>query len=132
MLNHIRLTLARGGDYPEGSDRHGYEIFAPLDGDGHLDAEAWKLCRDDCSVRRFWGEEADRHGYLVHEAGGFGGATWKIIYPGSDDSEETAYHLDDHRFVKDDYVSIKDSDGDMHVFKIAHIQPVRHNLQAAS
>jgi len=132
MLNHIHLNLARGPECPDGSEHHGYEIFAPLDENGYLDAEAWKLCRDDCTVKRFWDQEADHYGYLVHEAGGFGGATWKINYPGSDNAAETAYHLDDHRFIKDEYISIRSSDGEMHVFKISKIQPVRKSLQEAS
>ena len=36
-LNRIRLELARTDGFPEGSNRHGYEFVAPLDGKGHID-----------------------------------------------------------------------------------------------
>ena len=45
-LKTIRLNLGRSADYPEGSASHGYRFTAPLDGEGHLDAEGWRENRD--------------------------------------------------------------------------------------
>ena len=53
-LNAIRLELARGKEFPEGSQAHGYEFVAPLDASGHFDAAEWKQAHDKCVVRRFW------------------------------------------------------------------------------
>ncbi len=58
MLHHITLHLARNKQFPEGSSRYGYEITAPLDGQGHLDQEEWSDKRAYCRVRRFWSDEA--------------------------------------------------------------------------
>ena len=58
-LKTIRLNLARTKDFPNGSDRHGYRFTAPLDAEGHLDAEGWKKHRDRCRVVRFWAGEED-------------------------------------------------------------------------
>jgi hypothetical protein len=69
MLHHITLHLARSKDFPEGSARHGYEITAPLDEQGRLDQEEWARKRTHCRVRRFWPNEADRQGVLVHRPG---------------------------------------------------------------
>ncbi|WP_343232329.1 hypothetical protein [Microvirga terricola] len=80
MLHHITLHLARSADYPEGSAQHGYEMIAPLDGTGLLDPGEWKAARTRCWVRRFWADETDRLGMLVHRPGGAGGATWMIDY----------------------------------------------------
>jgi len=78
MLHHITLHLARCKEYPEGSPNSGYEIVAPLDATGMLDSAEWKEKRDQCRVRRFWRNGADRHGHLIHRPGGSGGATWAI------------------------------------------------------
>jgi hypothetical protein len=68
-LKRIRLNVARSKQFPEGSIRHGYEFVAPLDADGHIDAEMWRQYRDHCRVRRFWGSE-EQIGQLVHKPGG--------------------------------------------------------------
>ncbi|MGO4665129.1 hypothetical protein [Bosea sp. 2RAB26] len=124
MLYVITLHLARTSGYPEGSPRHGYEITAPLDPDGHIDAAAWQDQRDLCRVRRFSVGEPDRHGWLLRRAGGAGGATWFIDYDdsGSDD-DEAGYRLDRHRFVVGDYVSIRDGDGHLQPFQIIAVKP---------
>ena len=77
-LKTIRLELARNPDFPEGSAAHGYDLKAPLDMDGHLDAEAWRKQRADCRVRRFWAGADDRHGELIHTRQG-----WAFSSPSS-------------------------------------------------
>lgn len=124
LLSHITLHLARCKEYPEGSARHGYEIAAPLDAEGRLDAAAWKSVRGQCRVRRFWGDAADRHGLLVHRPGGSGGATWTIDYdPDRAFDDEAGYRLNKHRLVQDEYVSIQDEDGRLHTFQVAAVRP---------
>jgi hypothetical protein len=120
LLQRITLHLARTPEFPEGSATHGYEIVAPLDIDGHLDAEAWKLSRSHCHVRRFWAGAPDRLGHLVHRAGGAGGATWVIDYDDISASapEERGYHLESHRFVEGEYVSIRDDEGEPIPFRV--------------
>ncbi len=124
MLDRITLHLARDPAFPDGSPERGYEITAPLDASGHLDAEAWRKVRGLCRVRRFWAGEQERIGQLVHHAGGAGGATWKIQYePEALENDESGYRLGAHRFVADEYVSIRDEDGDSHTFRIVEIRP---------
>ncbi len=124
MLKRIVLHLARGKDWPDGSDRHGYEIVAPLDDAGTLDSGTWKRERARCRVRRFWGDEPDRFGRLIHKAGGAGGATWRIDYdPARDGDDETGYRLGSHTFRANDYVSIRDDGGVMHTFRVAEVRP---------
>ena len=64
-LKLIRLELARSKEFPNGSETHGYEFVAPLDGEAHIDPALWRKHRDRCRVRRFWDEEAEV-GHLVH------------------------------------------------------------------
>ena len=52
MLQRITLNLARTMDHPDGSAGIGYELVAPLDNDGRLDAEGWRTRRKECRVRR--------------------------------------------------------------------------------
>ncbi len=124
VLKRIVLHLARGRDFPAGSDRHGYEIVAPLDQAGRLDSAAWKRERSQCRVRRFWGEEPETVGRLVHRAGGAGGATWRIDYdPTTDADDEAGFRLGSHTFRTNDYISIRDDDGVMHTFRVADVRP---------
>jgi hypothetical protein len=123
MLRHITLHLARNPDFPEGSAERGYDIIAPLDASGHLDAGEWRTLKAQCRVRRFWSGESDRHGMLVHHAGGASGATWKIDYDAEAHGDaETGVRLGAHRFIENEYVSIRDEEGRSHTFKIARVQ----------
>jgi hypothetical protein len=122
MLYRIRLHLARSREFPAGSARHGYEITAPLDDDGHLDEAAWRLERKRCSVRRFWEGEPDQIGQLVHSPGGVGGATWIIDYDAdTSDDDERGYRLDSHVLARGEYITLKDRDG-AHTFRVVDVK----------
>jgi hypothetical protein len=116
LLRHIRLELARDHDFPDGSSERGYELVAPIDEEGHLAADAWKLIRDRCRVRRFWPQEADEVGHIVHKPGG----TWAFHYDihGDPSHDETGWHLNTHKFVPGEYVSIKEQDGVLRTFHV--------------
>ena len=75
-LKRIRLELARTADFPEGSPAHGYEFVAPLDPQGHLDLSEWPQAKGACTVRRFWNNEPDEHGALIHRRNG----SWAFSY----------------------------------------------------
>lgn len=130
MLQHITLNLARSPEFPGGSVERGYDLVAPIDTFGHLDVDEWRRFRSLCRVRRFWSGENDRHGLLVHKAGGPNGATWKIEYAGQvSEDEETGIRLDGHGFTANEYVSIRDEEGRSHTFKITGIQPLTANQE---
>ncbi len=126
MLQRITLNLARTKEHPEGSARIGYEILAPLDSEGRLNAQAWSARRKECRVRRFRPGEPDMHGVLVHRAGGAEGATWVIDYDAERvDDDETGYRLGSHSLKVGDYVSIRDEDGEMQTFHVVHVRPAQ-------
>jgi len=117
-LKKIRLNLARTREYPNGSNRHGYEFAAPLDAGGRIDVEGWKRLRENCRVRRFWGDEEHDIGHLVHRPGG----SWAFRYDiAGDEDDEAGYRLGDHAFRPGEYVSIRDEDGDLHTFQVVTI-----------
>ena len=114
-LKQVRLELARDHDHPSGSREHGYDLIAPLDDLGHLDAAEWKKNRERCRVRRFWAGEPNEIGRLVHRPGG----TWAFDYnPKSNADDEPGYKFDKHRFVPGEYVSLKEHDGVLRTFFI--------------
>jgi hypothetical protein len=124
VLYQITLHLARSREFPNGAANVGYDIIAPLDPDGHLDAAAWKTQRERCEVVRFKGAE-ERRGKLVHKHGGAGGATWAIDYDATTDADdEDGYRLGTHRFTVGEYVSIRDEDDEMHTFRVVDVAPL--------
>lgn len=72
-LKTIRLNLARTPEFPDGSERHFYCFTAPLDGNGHLNAEGWRRNRERCRVVRSWAGEEEDIGHLVHRPAVRGG-----------------------------------------------------------
>lgn len=123
-LHRILLNLARSKEHPDGSARHGYDIVAPLDSHGRLDASAWREARAACRVRRFWAGEKEEIGHLVHRPGGAGGATWTFDYnPAASDDDEAGYRLGEHVFAPGEYVSVRDEDGVTHTFKVVSVTP---------
>lgn len=121
-LKHIRLELARCKEYPEGSAEHGYELYAPLTPEGHLDAGRWRDHRETCTVRRFWGHEGDEIGHLVHKSGGPTGV-WAFHYDGTEpEDDEPLFKLDSHRFAVGEYLSIRESDGESRTFVVAVVR----------
>lgn len=116
LLRRVRLELARDHDFPEGSSSRGYDFIAPLDDNGHLVASAWKALRERCRARRFWAEEGDEVGHLVHKPGG----AWAFHYDihGDVGQDETGYRFDAHKFQPGEYVSIKEQDGVLRTFLV--------------
>jgi hypothetical protein len=125
VLKRIRLNLARSKDFPSGSARHGYEFVAPLDANGHIDAKLWRQYREHCGVRRFWEDEDDQIGHLVHKPGGQDHARWIFDYDDTaEEDDEAGYRFGDHVFRNGEYVSISDEDGEMHTFRVVSVEPV--------
>jgi hypothetical protein len=125
MLQLVTLHLARSSEFSRGSAERGYEIVAPVDASGHLDPKEWRKVRAQCCVTRFWRDEGERRGMLLHRAGGASGATWRIHYDGQPtEHQEKGVHLETHRFAEGEYLSLRDEDGRLNTFKIAHMRPV--------
>ena len=113
------MELARDHDHPNGSNAHGYEFVAPLDDKGHMVTEAWRLLRDRCRVKRFWGHEPAEVGHIVHKPGG----AWAFHYDihGDPSHDETGFKLDKHSIVPGEYVSIKEQDGVLRTFRVTKV-----------
>lgn len=117
-LKTIRLELARTKEQPEGNPRCGYEFTAPLNADGHLDAQVFKDSKADCRVHRFWEGEKAEHGALRH----LGPDRWVFSYAPGPDDDEPAFKFDRHRFQLGEYVSITEHDGVTRPFRVVAIR----------
>ncbi len=121
-LHTIRLELARGREFPEGSAAHGYEFTAPLDAAGQFDPAEWKTARAKCTVRRFWGRDADETGQLVHHRG----RHWAFSYVAdTEEDDEPIFRFDRHAFREGEYVSITEHDGVQRAFRVASVRRVK-------
>jgi hypothetical protein len=126
VLQRITLHLARTKQHPEGTSKIGYDIVAPLDRAGRLDADAWRAHRAECRVKRFRASKPEAYGVLLHRPGGVDGATWAIDYNlDRADDDEVGYRLGSHSFKLGDYVSIRDEDGEMQTFRVADVRPAQ-------
>ena len=122
-FKRIRLNLARSKDFPQGSDKRGYEFVAPLKADGHIDEAQWKKDRGHCRVRRFWEGQDDETGRLEHRPGGPEHARWVFDYnPKRADDDESGYRFGAHAFKQGEYVTIGNVDGETHTYQVASVQ----------
>ena len=119
LLKRVRLELARDHDFPTGSRDRGYDFIAPIDAEGHISADAWKLLRDRCRVKRFWADEQDEVGHIVRKPGG----SWAFHYDihGDPTHDEAGYRFDHHVFRPGEYVSIKEQDGVLRTFFVKSV-----------
>ena len=118
-LKRIRLEMARTPLFPNGSARHGYEFFAPLDAGGHLDSVCWPKTKAACTVRRFWNGTSDEHGMLIQRRNG----SWAFSYEPGDDDDEPIFRFDRHLFVEGEYVTVTEHDGIARPFRVAWVVP---------
>ncbi len=116
-LKKIILELARTPQFPNGSSNHGYEFVAPLDAEGHLQADGWTKHKAACTVRRFWQGADDEAGHLIHRRDG----KWAFSYEPGDDDDEPIFRFDTHRFVVGEYVSVTEHDGVQRPFKVVKV-----------
>lgn len=114
----IRLELARTPEFPEGRADCGYELVAPLKGDGTIDRDAWRRQRTACTVRRFWeGQERER-GILARGRSG-----WYFDYDvAAAEDDEPLFRLDRHTFKVGEYVSVTEHDKVQRTFRVASIR----------
>ena len=120
-LKKVTLNAARSKLFPEGSIRHGYDFVAPLTPEGRIDLESWKAHRGECFVRRFWGDDPEMRGLLVHRPGGHKGANWAFELGENLDEEEPGFRFADHAFKPGEYVSLREQDGELTTFKVASV-----------
>src|SRR5665811_2114752 len=84
-FKRIRLNLARSKEFPQGSERHGYEFVAPLDDKGHIDVKLWHGKLGYPVQLRYMGEPLC---YLVAESGALNTLVHAWVYESASDREQ--------------------------------------------
>ena len=115
-FRQIRIELAREKGHPRGEHNIAYILVAPLDDDGHIDAETWRSHREASRVVRLRPGEPTVRGHLVHRRGG----SWAFEYD-VDIPDEAGYHFNEERFVLGEYVSVNE-EGRMHPFRVVSVE----------
>jgi len=116
-LYSVRLLLARNPGFPDGSNARGYELHVPLSADGHLDEAGYRARKAECTVRRFWENEPDQEGRLVHGRHG-----WRFDYGPGEEDDEPVHRLEAHVFRPGEYVSVREADGETLTFRIVSVR----------
>jgi hypothetical protein len=123
-LTRIVLRLGRNPEagFPDGDDRYGYVIQAPLDRNGHLDVELWRANRADCRVDRFSPRQEDKaDGWLTHR-----GSHWFFHYDEVEEGpDEPVFRLGDHVLRVGEYLTIHEADGQDLTFKVTESRLVQ-------
>jgi hypothetical protein len=119
-LYQVVMRLARNPGFPEGDERQGYIVVAPLDAADRLDPGQWRENREACTVIRFKpGTERDADGLLTHN-----GSHWFFHYDEVGEGEdEPVYRLGEHRLAIGDYVTIHESDGQSLTYRVTQRSP---------
>lgn len=120
-FHHIRLELAREPGHPAGAPTEGYDIVAPLDGDGRLDGEALRGEPERGYVRRFSRDETVSKGLLRQGPGG----RWILDMEDDDDAEDAVgFRFGEERFLVGEYVSLSLPSGEQHTYVVARVVEV--------
>ncbi len=115
----LRLELARTREFPNGSPNHLYLLHLPLDASGIVDEAALGREPNRALVRRSWPDEPDISGYVVRTPRG-----WVLSYRPGEEDDEIVFHLETHRLVPGEYITLTDPDGDQLPFRVMSIHPL--------
>lgn len=122
-LTRVIMRLGRNPDagFPDGDDRYGYVIIAPLDRDGKLDLALWRANKAACTVDRFSPDPDERaDGWLSHR-----GSHWFFRYDEEDEGpDEPLFRLGDHFLRIGDYLTVHEADGDDLTYRVTEASPV--------
>jgi hypothetical protein len=120
QFHHIRLELAREPDHPAGAPNEGYDIVAPLDGEGRLDGDALRGEPERGHVRRFSQDQTVSKGQLRQGSGG----RWILDMEDGSAEDAVGFRFGEERFVIGEYVSLSLPSGDQHTYVVARVVEV--------
>lgn len=123
-LRQVRLEHAPGKGETGAPPAEAYEFSAPIDDQGRLCAASWKHDRHLCFVHKIEAGDIVQRGLLVHSPGGPGGGTWRFDYELGSGDEESGFRFDDHTFVAGEYVTVRDTAGALHTYRVTSVKPL--------
>jgi hypothetical protein len=113
----IRLELARTPDFPRGSASRAFLLRLPLDEEGEIDDEAFGMEPGRATVRRYWPNEPDLSGHLIRKPTG-----WALSYRPGEEDDENIFHLETHRLLPGEYITLTEPDGRRLPFRVAGVR----------
>lgn len=112
--HRIRLEMGRTPEFPEGASSHAYQLYLPLDQNKNVDIEALRKEPKKNFIRRYWPNEPDQSGSLIHRRD----RNWAISYEPGEDDDELFFDLESHRFEVGEYLTITETDGTKLPFRV--------------
>jgi hypothetical protein len=109
----IRLELARAARFPQGSASRAYLLHLPVDENGLIEEEVFDRTPALATVRRHWPSERDRSGYVIRR-----GKDWLFSFGDRKDCDETAVQLPTQSLKPGSEVSVIESDGESHSYRV--------------
>lgn len=114
----VRLELARTPAFPNGSVARSYVMRLPLTQNGLIDEQEFRSRPELATVRRFWPNEPDRHGYLLRTPEG-----WALSYELGESDDENIFRLDAHSVTPGSYLTLTEPDGERLPFVVKALAP---------
>jgi len=111
----IRLDLARNGEFPTGSSKHGYLLHAPLSAGGKLDVVEYERSPTRAVVEEYWGSEPARRGRLTRTNPDL----WSFSFDRA--GEEPIFHFGSHRLLPGDYLTVRIASGENQTFRVSTV-----------
>jgi hypothetical protein len=115
----LHLELARTKDFPHGSASRCYLLRLPLTDEGLIDEPARLSDPARATVRRFWPNQPDLSGYVIHTPRG-----WAFSYRPGEADGEAVFHLESHPMRVGNYVTVTEPDAQQLPFRVANIREI--------
>jgi len=117
-MSLIRLELARELTDMAEAQSHAYDLHLPLSDAGRIDVAEWRRDPMRCQVVRTRPGEAATRSRILFVNGG----TWALDFPNHNSrDDEVGFRLSSDMFLEGEYVSIREDDGRMHLFRIMQV-----------
>ena len=118
-MSFIKLELAREIAEQAELASHAYELHLPLSDDGRIDVSEWRRDPMRCHVTRKRPGEPSASSRILF----FNGGTWALDFPNQNSrDDEVGFRLSSDMFLEGEYVSIREDDGRMHLFRIMQVR----------
>ena len=124
----IRLELASSWEFPRGSAGRSYLVRLPLTEGGTIDSVALESQPARATVRRYWPNQADMSGYLVHTPHGYAiryemnGAKVSNDAGANGRADERLFRFDAQAIKVGEEICLTEPDGHEMRFRIAGMQ----------
>jgi hypothetical protein len=124
----IRLELASNWEFPRGSAGRSYLIRLPLTEDGAIDPASLESQPARATVRRYWPNQADMVGYLVHTPSGYAiqyemnGARLNVAGQANGNSDRGLFQFGADAIKIGEEICLTEPDGNKARFRVAGMQ----------